>query len=84
MQKIELRELGLYALSDGRKFVVHANSMHGYSLYSLQAWENNGAAEYIIAMDGKLLSKGIPTRWGIGDLTDTGQGVEAAQAFSHS
>ena len=84
MQRITLREFGLYTLSDGRKFVVHVNSIHGYSLYSLQAWEKDGTADYIVGTDGKLLSKGIPTRWCITDLKDTGQAVELSKPANHA
>lgn len=68
-----LRELAVYSLPDGREFVAHATGKTGYSLYTPKAWKNYGMAEYRVHPDGKILSKGVPTRWRVEDLRDTGR-----------
>jgi hypothetical protein len=75
-QELFLRELGIYSLPDGREFVAHAAGEAGYSLYTPSAWKTFGMAEYRVHPDGKILSKGIPTRWGVADLRDTGRSVK--------
>jgi hypothetical protein len=75
MLKINLRERGIYKLPDGRGFVI-SRSGDGYSLYSPRAWAGYGLADYRIHMDGRILSKGVPTRWRIDNLTDTGRTAE--------
>ena len=61
MRNLTLRELGLYALPDGRKFIAHANGQDGYSLFSLGAWGIGSKAEYLVRRDDSILSKGVPT-----------------------
>lgn len=72
MHRMILKEQGVYRLPDRRELIVGRIDTRGYSLYSPQAWKNRGIAEYRVHEDGRLLSKGIPTRWRIEDLTDTG------------
>ena len=73
MQPLTLREFGVYKLPDGREFVVGRREGHGYSLFTPVAWRGNGRAEYYVQEeDGRLLSKGTPTRWRVQDLIDTG------------
>jgi hypothetical protein len=69
---MKLKEHGIYRLPDSRELIVGRIDTQGYSLYSPQAWKSSGAAEYRVHADGRFLSKGIPTRWRIEDLTDTG------------
>jgi hypothetical protein len=68
-----LRELGIYRLADGREFIVSTIYNDGCCLYPLSAWDTFGNAEFWVGPDGRLLSRGLPTRWRIQDLTDTGQ-----------
>ncbi len=76
MQK-EFREQGIYRLPDGREFVVCSDERDQYVLFTPEAWEDEeGAPEYRINTEGKLLSRGIPTRWSVDDLTDTGRTAE--------
>jgi hypothetical protein len=85
MGRIKLRECGIYALPDKREFVVRGCGRDGYTLYSNQAWKASGSSEYRLTAEGRLLSKGLPTRWRIGDLTDTGRTAESPEiAISRS
>ena len=68
-----MTEGGVYMLPDGRKFIVRASGKDEYSLFPLQALDKHCTAEYRIAANGRILSKGIPTRWCKEDLTDTGR-----------
>ena len=68
-----LRELGIYELPDKRRFVVSTPHRDGRALYPAQTWAYYGNAEYWVNNEGRLLSRGIPTRWSVADLTDTGQ-----------
>jgi len=79
MQK-NLRERGIYQLPDKREFVVCTNPNKAYILFTLSAWHYRGCAEYFIRNDGRLLSKGLPTRWSIKDLADTGRTMEGRQS----
>jgi hypothetical protein len=72
VSKPRLRELGVYALPDGREFVVSTIYYDGCSLYSPQAWETFGLAEYWVDRDGRLLHRGVPSVWKVQDLRDTG------------
>ena len=69
----KLRELGVYALPDGREFVVSTIYHDGCSLYAPPAWESFGLAEYWVDRDGRLLHKGVASVWKVQDLTDTGR-----------
>lgn len=67
-----LRERGIYALPDGREFVVHAVFRGGYVLYTPEAWKFFGhpyAFESNAA--GQILLAGRPTNSRLEDLTDT-------------
>ena len=81
MRRVKLKEHGIYKLPDGRQFVVTVSGRDSYSLYPPQQWRNFGMAEYRIHADGKLLSRGTPTRWSIEDLTDTGKVVQPLQSY---
>ena len=76
MTGVKLKERGIYQLPDGRLFIVCASGRDAYSLYPPQAWRSYGLAEYRIHADGRILSKGTPTRWRVEDLIDTGNAVE--------
>lgn len=79
MSRIILRECGIYALPDKREFVVRGCGRDGYTFYSHQAWKGSGSSEYRLNTEGRLLSKGSPTRWRIADLTDTGRTAESPE-----
>jgi hypothetical protein len=67
----ELRECGIYALPDGREFVVHAVFRGGYTLYTPGAWEFFGLHIYETNDAGQIRTKGQLTSWSVEDLTDT-------------
>lgn len=73
MMKNELRECGIYQLPDNREFVVGLGHKGACILFNLQSWLNGGQADYLIHENGKILSRGIPTKWSVDDLTDTGR-----------
>ncbi len=68
-----MTECGVYMLPDGRKFIVRASGKDEFSLFPVQALDRHCTAQYRIAANGRILSKGIPTRWHKEDLTDTGR-----------
>lgn len=70
---LKLRELGIYRLADGREFIVSTLYNDGCCLYSNHAWQAFGTAEFWVNADGRLISKGVPTCFGVQDLTDTGR-----------
>jgi hypothetical protein len=76
MRVIKLKERGVYTLPDGRELIASRISNLGCCLYSPQTWKNYGIAEYRIHSDGRLMSKGVPTRWRIEDLKDTGREIK--------
>ena len=84
MHVLGIREGGLYSLPDGRRFVAVPNGTHGYSLYRLRASSRIIRADYVVSEEGRLLSKGVPTRWSVNDLAESRQpaGVSGAVAES--
>ena len=66
-----LRERGIYALPDGREFVVHAVFRGGYVLYTPEAWEFFGLYSFESNAAGQIRVSGRATHWCIEDLTDT-------------
>jgi hypothetical protein len=73
----ELRELGIYRLPDKREFVACISSDEdGFLLFTPEAWESGGYSQYRVRSDGKLLSRGVPTRWSVDHLADTGRTSE--------
>lgn len=85
MGRIILRECGIYALPDKREFVVRGCRRDGYTFYSHQAGKASSSSEYRLNTEGRLLSRGSPTRWRIDDLTDTGRTAEITEiAISRS
>lgn len=68
-----LRELGVYELPDGGQYVVSTLYSDGYGLYPVRAWGSYGSAEFRADKEGRLLRRGVPARWGVGDLHDTGK-----------
>jgi hypothetical protein len=82
MQTIELRERGIYKLPDQREFVVcHSVDGSGYLLYNLDAWRRYGMAEYRAQVNGRILCRGLITRWRLEDLRDTGGTADELQAL---
>jgi hypothetical protein len=71
-----LRERSTYRLTDQREFVVGVTGRNNYIPFSLDAWKYGGPAQYLIHVDGKILSRGVPTRWSIKNLNDTGRTAE--------
>jgi hypothetical protein len=69
MQK--LRERGIYALADGREFVVHAVFRGGYVFYTPEDWDRFGGHAYEANADGHLRWNGELDHWRTEDLIDT-------------
>lgn len=79
-----LREGGFYALPDRREFILRLSRKNEYSLYTSRAWYGFGFAEYLINSEGRILSKGIPTRWHAADLMDTGRTIDRPLAVANA
>jgi hypothetical protein len=77
------RELGIYELPDGRKFVVSTLYDNGCALYSVRSWDTYGNAEYWLGKDGRLFSRGMPTTWNSFDLKDTGETASYPKPILH-
>ncbi len=73
---MKLRNLGIYALPDGREFVVDALERGGYSLCSPETWDFNRLVHFRVGPDGQLLKRGEPTNWRVEHLIDTGRRAE--------
>jgi hypothetical protein len=77
MQKLRLRERGIYELPDGKQFVVCGVKGGGWNLYEPRYWHSFAAvAEYRAYPDGRIFWKDSPTPWAIIDLIDTGRTAE--------
>jgi hypothetical protein len=80
MQAIKLRERGIYKLPDQREFVIcYSGDGASYLLYNLQAWPGYGMHEYRAQINGRILSRGLVTRWRVEDLKDTGRTADQLQ-----
>jgi hypothetical protein len=66
-----LRERGIYALSDGREFVVHAVFRGGYVFYTPQDWDVFGPHAFESDAEGHLRWSGQSNDWHTEDLIDT-------------
>jgi hypothetical protein len=85
MQVIELRECGIYILPDQREFVVcTSGDGSGYLLYNLEAWRRHRLPDYRTQVNGRILSRGVVTRWRVEDLKDTGRSADTLQALRAS
>ena len=85
MQVIHIRERGIYSFPDGTLVVAQPREPSATLLFYLSDWEVFGGAEVqaernatafrIIEAnaDGQILRFGIPTRWQLDDLSDTGR-----------
>ena len=69
--KQQLRERGIYALADGREFVVHAVFRGGYVFYTPEDWRLFGPHAYESTADGHLRWNGQREQWHTDDLIDT-------------
>ena len=77
----KLQERGIYELPDGRRYVVCVSGTGAYSLYRNEDWARFGPAEYRVNAEGRILSKGAPTKWRAEDLTFTGRIVAPLQSY---
>ena len=77
------RELGIYELPDGRRFVASTLHRDGCALYPVRTWGAYGNAEYWLGRDGRVLSRGVATDWCILDLKDTGETARYPQPILH-
>ena len=78
-----LRERGIYALSDGREFVVHAVFRGGYVFYTPEDWELFGHYAYESDAAGQLRCGGQPNDWRTEDLIDTSR-TAGSRSRSHA
>ena len=67
----QLRERGIYSLSDGREFVAHAVFRGGYVFYTPEDWKVFGPYAYESTADGHLRWNGQHEQWRTEDLIDT-------------
>jgi hypothetical protein len=67
----KLRERGIYSLSDGREFVVHAVFRGGYVFYTPEDWQLFGPHAYESDADGRMRWTGLRSDWRTEDLIDT-------------
>jgi hypothetical protein len=85
MPAVELRERGIYALPDGREFVISTSGDGaGYLLYNLEAWRRHALPDYRTQMNGRILSRGVVTRGRMEDLKDTGRTIDHVQVLRAS
>lgn len=68
-----LRELGVYKLPDGSEYVASSYYSEGRCLYTPPAWQLFAGVELRVDARGRLLKGGLPTRWDVHDLRDTGR-----------
>lgn len=77
----QLRERGIYSISDGGEFVAHAVSTDNYVLYTTEAWEAFGLHAYESDGRGCIHLHGRSTRWQLNDLTDTRRTAPARSRY---
>jgi hypothetical protein len=73
LQRVGLRELGVYALPGGGEYVASTLYADGCCLYTPVAWQLFANADLWVANDGRILRRGQPTGWSVRDLKDTGR-----------
>ena len=81
--RVRPRELGIYEFPDGKKFVVSTLHKEGCGLYPVTSWGAYGNVEYWLNRDGQIFSRGIPTKWNVHDLKDTGESAQYPKPVLH-
>lgn len=69
----KLKNLGVYALPDGKELIAEVEPGAGYRLYPTRLWNQYRSTEYRITREGRLLIKGQPSNLSIEHLVDTGR-----------
>ncbi len=69
---MKLKNLGVYALPDGREFVVEMFQGGKWRLFSRHVWTLAGHAGYQVNDDGYLVCHGKTLKWRVENLIDTG------------
>lgn len=72
----KLKNLGVYALPDGKEMIAEIEPGAGYRLYPAQLWNQFRSTEYLVNREGRLLIKGEPTSLSTEQLIDTGRRVQ--------
>ena len=72
VRNMKLKNLGVYALPDGREFVVEMFQGGKWRLFSRHVWTLAGHAGYQVNDDGYLVSHGKTLKWRVENLIDTG------------
>ena len=67
----QLRERGIYALSDGQELVAHAVFRGGYVFYTPENWQTFGPRANESTADGHVRWDGRQKLWRTEDLIDT-------------
>ena len=80
---LKLRELGVYTLPGGGEYVVSTLYADGCCLYTTRSWGIYGEAEFWADGEGRILRRGVPTRWSARDLTDTGRTEQYPKPVLH-
>ena len=85
MHWLELRQHGVYKFPDGTQIVACPCASNRHALYYLSDWKLFGAGEVKADLNapafriveansaGQIFRFGMPTRWYLNDLTDTGR-----------
>jgi hypothetical protein len=76
---LELLENGIYALPDGRRFIVRAGYCGGYFLHDMRLGVSHPPV-YLIDGSGQLLAWGYRTSWRLKDLVITERSSPFGQA----
>ncbi len=72
----KLRNLGVYALPDGKELIAEVEPGAGYSLYPPHLWHQFRRSKYLVNREGRLLIEGKPTNLSIEQFIDTGRRVQ--------
>lgn len=72
----KLRNLGVYALPDGKELIAEIEPGAGYRLYPTRLWHQFRKSNYLVNREGRLLIEGKPTNVSVEQLIDTGRHVQ--------
>lgn len=72
----KLKNLGVYALPDGKELIAEVEPGAGYRLYPAQLWNQYRSTEYMVTREGRLLIKGQPSNLSLEQLVDTGRSAQ--------
>jgi hypothetical protein len=77
---MQLRNLRIYKMPNGREYIADLLNREGAHLHPVNAWGNYSFAEFVVKRDGRIIRDSKPTPWSVEQLKDTGRDAQYPRA----